>query len=264
MFVDSDDWIDCRTCEISLRHLKEKNADVVMWPYIKEYGEKSEKKEIFNENISFEGINVKEKLHRRYIGIIDEELRNIESADALCTVWGKLYKSDIIKNKNIQFVSLEEIGTYEDGLFNLNVFENVYKVVYINEYLYHYRKDNINSITSKVQNDLELKWNKLFKYMETYIKNNNLNDNYKEALQNRIALSIIGIGINIVNDSENFIKRIKEIRRLLKKEKYKEAYKNIKFKYLKIQWKIFFFCCKYNLSICLYLLLKVISIKTRS
>ena len=35
---------------------------------------------------------------------------------------GKLYKKELIVNNHISFVELQEIGTYEDGLFNLEVF----------------------------------------------------------------------------------------------------------------------------------------------
>ena len=264
MFVDSDDWIEPKTCEIALNTMEKYNADVVMWPYVKEYDGYSENKKIFVDNIIFEKKDVKEKLHRRCIGIINEELKHIENADALCTIWGKLYRSNIIQENNIRFKSLDEIGTYEDGLFNLKVLEKINRAVYINEYLYHYRKNNSDSITKKKNDDLIYKWKNLFQYMETYIEEKSLNDDYKMALQNRIALSIIGIGINVVKSDKTLRIKLKEIKLLLKSEQYKKAYRNIKIKYLDLKWKIFFMCCKYRLTIFVYILLKVICQKTRS
>ena len=37
MFVDADDWLDLNTCETALRHAQNHNADLVLWPYVKEY-----------------------------------------------------------------------------------------------------------------------------------------------------------------------------------------------------------------------------------
>lgn len=58
-------------------------------------------------------------------------MAQVESADALCPVWGKLYRRDIIEDNGIVFTDIRKIGTYEDGLFNLEVFEHLHKVVYM-------------------------------------------------------------------------------------------------------------------------------------
>ena len=36
------------------------------------------------------------KIHRRFIGVLDEEMARPENADALCTVWGKLLKKSLL------------------------------------------------------------------------------------------------------------------------------------------------------------------------
>ena len=80
MFVDSDDWIDICTCEIVTEFSE---YDLVMWPYVREMGDCSRKKQIFNNDIKFNNNEVKQKLHRRMIGVLGEELRRPENADAL-------------------------------------------------------------------------------------------------------------------------------------------------------------------------------------
>ncbi len=49
-------------------------------------------------------------MHRRYIGALGKELAKPENVDALCPVWGKMYKTDIIKENNIQFIDLEKLA----------------------------------------------------------------------------------------------------------------------------------------------------------
>lgn len=40
---------------------------------------------------------------------------------------GKLYRRDVIEDNGIAFTDIRKIGTYEDGLFNLEVFEHLKK-----------------------------------------------------------------------------------------------------------------------------------------
>lgn len=58
--------------------------------------DKSLPKIIFNEDCYFNVDDTKNKLYRRLFGIYGEELKYPENADAIVTVWGKLYKSRLI------------------------------------------------------------------------------------------------------------------------------------------------------------------------
>ena len=48
MYVDGDDWIDVCTCEKAAFKAEECAADLVMWPYIREFPEHSAPKNIFH------------------------------------------------------------------------------------------------------------------------------------------------------------------------------------------------------------------------
>lgn len=255
LFVDADDWIEENTCEIALQEAKKTNADVVMWSYVREFVNSSQPKQIFdNDRIEYESEEVKQ-LHRRFIGLIGQELAKVENADALCPVWGKLYKRDIIERNNIQFQDIREIGTYEDGLFNLFYFEYVKKAVYIQEYLYHYRKYNENSITSKYKKNLFEQWLHLFNLMDEYIAEKNLDQEYKDALSNRICLSILGQGLNLLEDNSSHIQKIRKIKEILNSKKYRNAYKDFPLNRFTIHWKLFYGCAKYRFSFGTYILL---------
>lgn len=240
LFVDSDDWIESTTCEIALKNLVEQNTDLVIWTYIRERKGESKEKEIFDTDLVFTEEEVQKKLHRRMIGVIDEELAYPENADALCTVWGKLYKRSIISQYNIKFYDIREIGTYEDGLFNLVYLQYVKKAVFLNKYLYNYRRTNDISITESYDENLVQKWDKLFELMNQYIVHNELPVEYIEALNNRISLSLIPLGINEMTKKCSVVDKIKGIKQIVCKKEYIRAVKSLKIQYMPIHWKIFF------------------------
>lgn len=240
LFVDSDDWIEKTTCEIALQNLIEQNTDLVLWTYIRERKGESKKKEIFDSDLVFNEEEVQKKLHRRMIGVIDGELAHPENADALCTVWGKLYKRSIISRYNIKFYDIREIGTYEDGLFNLAYFQYVKRAIFLNKYLYHYRRSNDISITESYDENLFQKWGKLFDLMDKYIVRNELPVEYREALNNRISLSLIPLGINEMTRKCPIKDKIKRIKQIICQKEYIMAIRSLKVEYMPVHWKVFF------------------------
>lgn len=258
IYVDGDDWLDVNTCEIAVEKAIEVSAGVVMWSYISESKNRSDKKIIFDDEFIFDETKVKQMLHRRFIGIAGSELARPEQADSLCPVWGKMYKSSIILQSNVKFVDLDKIGTYEDGLFNLEVFKYVNKAVYLPVNLYHYRRTNSESQTAKYRPRLFEQWQNLFDEMQQYIGENGLSEEYEDALSNRIALSILGLGLNILSSDFSAKKKKKLIKEIITSERYKEAYKKLEFKYFPLHWKIFYSFAKAGNATGVYMLLKVI------
>lgn len=179
MFVDADDWIEPETCEKAIHGMFAYDADIVMWSYISETENRSSQKVIFSQTTVFEKEEVRTKLHRRFIGAIGEELTHPELVDSLCPVWGKLYKRSLIEKSGAKFVDLAEIGSYEDGFFNLEVFGEANKAVYLAEYAYHYRRDTSTSVTSGYNPRLFSQWQRLYDRMESYIQANHLGKTYQ-------------------------------------------------------------------------------------
>lgn len=257
MFVDSDDWIDLETCEVSINEIISENADVVMFGYVREYTEKSLPKAMFEqEKVIFEGEEVRNKLHRRIFGPIEGELKSPEKLNANTTIWGKLYRTSIVKD--IKFVSLKELGLCEDGYFNISVFKNVKKAVFIKKYFYHYRKViNGGSLTQNKDNDIFEKEKRFYNKLNRVIENEKLPVEYKLALNNRMAVSLIEAGIMIVNSKCNVYENIKKF---LKSEEYKNACESLQLAYFPIHWKVFFGFAKKGFTFGVVLLLKIIVI----
>lgn len=258
MFVDGDDWIDLDCCEIAIQYMENKDCDIVMWSYIREFKHASLPKKIFDSDIFFNEVEC-EKLHRRLFGLVNEELNNPESADSLAPVCMKLYKSELIHKNEIEFYDIDRIGTYEDGLFNIHVFNYVKNVVFLNKCLYHYRKTNEISITTKYKENLVEQWLNLFSIMDNYIKEYELSYGYVRALENRISLAILDLGLNIICSEKGIIWKIKEIKRVLSIPTMENALEKLSMKYFPIHWKMFYYFSKYKFSIGIYILLIVIN-----
>ena len=251
MYVDSDDWIDVCTCEKAVFKAEEHAADLVMWPYIREFPDHSAPKAIFSEEKTFHAAECRE-LQRRMVGLLGTELAHPENADALCTVWGKLYLRELIAKNDIHFTDLQRIGTYEDGLFNLHYLAHVKNATYIPDYLSHYRKNS--GMTSKYRNKLALQWKNLFSDMRGYIEKGGYGSDFEQALNNRISLSIIGLGLNAVALTNR--KALAEIRNILSDKEYRAAVKTLPMRYFPPHWWVFFACCKLDFSVGVFVLLK--------
>ena len=256
MFVDSDDWIDTETCACAVENIEKYNADVCFWTYVREYAGSSRVKRIFDTDRFFNKEDTEKYVHRRIAGLSGEELKDPENADSIVTAWGKLYRTDIIKENDILFVDTKIIGT-EDALFNLRYFGFASSSVFINRPFNHYRKTNAGSLTVKYKPQLFTCWNTLFDMMNDYIRDNGYGSDFSDALDNRIALSIIGLGMNEMGNRAGRAQRMKNVGEIIHSERYVRAYKKLPLKYLPFHWKIFFMLCRLGITAGVYCLLAI-------
>ena len=258
MFVDSDDWIDIKTCELAIEAAQETHADLVFWSYTREFKNISQDKflpwkdrEIFNKE------RLQKELHRRQCGLLGEELKYPETADSLVTAWGKLYSAEKLKLSRAKFVSTNKIGT-EDALFNLYALGAFTKAIYIKQPLYHYRKTNNMSLTSNYRSKFVTQWNCLFDSMQYYIDQNGLSSDYSQALQNRISLSIVGLGLNTLAAPCSELEKIKMVKEILSAPRYRRAIGTLKLRYFPAHWKVFYLLARWNCAVGVYLMLQAI------
>ena len=79
---------------------------------------------------------------------------------------------------------------------------------------------------------------------------------FEDALNNRIALSIIGIGLNeLLNDTKQK-EKIKKISTVINSPAYKKAYADLDTQYMPAHWKTFFSFCKSGNGTAVYFLIK--------
>lgn len=261
MYVDGDDWIEPQTVQVAVDALVGHQADIVIFGYNRVYKDTIFESSLFNGNKQFVEETVR-KLHRMMVGPVESELASVERADRITTMWGKLYRRE--RAFAGVWVSEREVGSSEDAIYNLGAFRDANKCVYLDKFLYNYRKTNIESTTRKYRTRMIAQWQCLYQHFERYIQENGLGQEYKIALNNRIALGMLGIGLNELESDKNFWSKAKYLRKVLKYPKWKNAFKQLEFKYFPMKWKIFYSLCKYKQTETLLILLKIIrKLKTK-
>ena len=242
MFVDSDDWISPNMVKHLLKEAVTYNAELIMCGYSREYKDRTKEKVFELPNrVIYENDDLNQ-LHRQLFGPLNHELGNPESLDAIGTVWGKLYDMSILRKYDLKFVDLKIIGSNEDGLFNVGVFEYLTKVVFINQSLYHYWKENSSSITSKYNAELQLQWKQLFEYLKHHIEIYQKGSDYEEALKNRRCISLLGLGLNecFSGRKTSYMKKVSRWKQILKDSEVQEDYQNFNIGAFPIHWRLFY------------------------
>ena len=148
-FLDGDDWLEERCLETALKETSE-DTDIVCWNYWKN----TESCQVRNSPIVPERIVENHPVHLAKIVMFPQYAMKTygRSYSAVKGVWTKLIRRSIISENNLMFNEQVQIG--EDGLFGAQCFEKANKVVFVNEYLYHYRLDN-ESATRRCRPDIK-------------------------------------------------------------------------------------------------------------
>lgn len=257
-FVDPDDWVDRNMYESLLAQAMENNAEVVMCSYLREFGTHSKAK-VFDvpERVIYTGGEVNEKVVRRLIGPLKEEVRNPELLDAWGTVWSKLYRADLVKTNGVLFTDLQIIGTNEDSLFNIQVLYHANTFVFINEPYYHYWRVNAASVTSGYKPNLMEQWLNLYRLIEQFLEEKKLQEPYYTALNNRKCMNIMGLGLNTIsqNHQSSALIKIKKLKAIVNHDQMKRSFQELELSSFPIAWRTFYFCAKIRSAIGLYFLL---------
>jgi len=256
MFVDSDDWIDDATCEKVMTLATEYDADIILWAYTREFENgKSIPRFLMNRDKFFDEKNI-QSLHRQIIGPVGSELSDPTLLHSWGTVWGKLYSRDAISET--RFVDTKVIGSAEDVLFNIEVFTRIKRAFYFNEAMYHYRKSG-KSFTGGHNKNLNERWINLYSMMSDIIVKYNLPSDFHKALNNRIALGLIGQGINECKSSRNTRSKINVIKQIITQKQYYLAAQDLPLKYFPPHWRLFFWAAKNGKANLLYMLLLIMN-----
>lgn len=243
MFVDADDWLEKNAIELCIECVdNDPEIGCVLFSYIKEIGSTSVPKHVMDQTQLFVGDEAKDKIHRRLFGLSSEELNHPERMENIVSCWAKLYRADYAKQGRYFDTAL--VGSCEDGLFNIYALKDCERMYYLDCPLYHYRKREGSLINTYLPRFIE-QWGTLFSIMDSVIRENNLDERYRDALNNRIALSITAIALNELKNSDHSIfEHIKVIRSYLKQEQYKDAVSKIDFSNMPANWKLLLFCSK--------------------
>lgn len=258
-FVDADDWASPEMFEVLLGEAVAAHADIVLCTYMREYEDRSVEKHFdLPERVQYSPAETRAVLLCRLVGPVGRELARPENLDSLGTVWGKVYRSSLLKDRALRFVDLAEIGSNEDGLFNMQAFAGARKTVFLRKPLYHYRRDNPGSITSAYRPRLRQQWERLFERIGTFIQEHSLPRPFREALSNRKAISLMGLARNVLQDvgERGFAARYRKIGNLLKDKALALAVRKLPLSFFPLHWKMFFLLAQRKMTLPFYMMLK--------
>ncbi|MBD8016991.1 glycosyltransferase family 2 protein [Kaistella pullorum] len=230
-FVDADDWLETDTFE---KVLGDNGGDVIFFSYYRNFGSTQ-----LTKDLGLSGNFPALYVQRRIVGLVGPELKDITSFDALMTCWGKLYKRELLTD--LRFRDLKDFGTWEDGIFNLEVLENASTVRIINKPYYHYRKAPQATYTTSYKPDLYQRWLYKFEWIREFIEQHHKSAEYYTALQNRIAVTTLNLAFNEMNSRKSFTEKTQVISQILKHPLYISAFGNFQFKHVPMVWKIFYY-----------------------
>lgn len=257
MFVDADDWLDGHACADALEAMERRNADIVFWSYAREYETASAPVQFWPEERIFEGESMV-WLRNRLLGPDGPGLARPERLDSCGTAWGKLYRRTLFHEGKASFVDTALIGSAEDVLCNLSLFGAARRAVYIPTTFYHYRKTAAGALTKRYKPDLTAQWEELFRRMERHVWETGGSPEAERALRNRMALSVIFLGLNVCDAPESAFVKCRMLRGLLKRDWCRAAVKRLPLAPLPLHWKVFFLNVKLGFVPGLYLLLMAI------
>ncbi len=170
-FVDADDWIEPETFETAYNAMINNDVDYVC----------------FGANIvqEYESDTVhamKKYLKIKYKGKTKVDSKVIQKTPA--TMWGKIFKTSIIKDKNIRFTSMSK---NEDTAFWLMYSVWAKNGYYINKCFYHYVQRQNSIMGTKYQKlNKSTECLKLIPQLVNYYNENNLTKKYFFMLQKQI------------------------------------------------------------------------------
>ena len=242
MFVDADDWVEINICEILLQKAQKEHVQIVMCTYAKEYWNRSEVVHAFDK--SFVLRNGVQHVHRRMYGPVNEETAAPAKLDVLISPCMQLFRRDVVVG--VSFPDIKKYGTFEDGLFQIDVYSQCSTFSYIDIPLYHYRKTNNQSITTHYKPELAKKHAILYRELEKQIIDRGYDEEYIKGLNNRIIMGLIGLSLNEAHSNDGVLKKATRLRKLVSSKRYKRAFRSFNTSHMPLLWKVFFTLLKHR------------------
>lgn len=229
LFVDSDDYIDFFMCEKLKQSVVDEKCDVICCGYIRD-SLKGKKVQRLNEINT--GIYIGEQCKK-----LQENVLNFNSH--FSTAYCKLIRKTFITKNNLYHN--EELRQGAEGIeFNIRLFENVQKVVIINEYLYYYvfNEDSISQSHNEKNHEFVIR---CFEKIKDEIEKSNNCKMLIEKFYNRIGYVIVTTAITGYfnkNNKEAYKVKKEKFGKYLENKLIKESLNKIDLKKFDIKRKI--------------------------
>ncbi len=226
MFLDADDWLDVNICSSLEEYLKYCEPEVLIFNYSKVIQDKIIPSPIHLSDYTFKTDELKElqliilRYSKQFPGI------------NLCTPWCKLYKTELIRQSEIEFIN--GLKRAEDMLFNLKVLEYAKDVRFHVVTGYYYRINDLSESQMFTPSITDLS-NRIREYLEDFLITHKKEKLFYEAFHAYCIENIFEQLYMYYGHDKNTLKEFYE---LLEKEPFRTAHKKIKLerlRYAKLQ-----------------------------
>lgn len=183
-FLDSDDWIDRKTCEVNYKIGDSENVDIVIFGTVQEF---SHYKKLFTYHL------------KNRTKFFDDECKKLQCeilnfTGNIATAWGKLIKKSVLDNNYIEHN--EDLRQGSEGIeFNIRLFEKIQSAYFTDEVFYHYIY-NPNSISAKHDEKNHYYVIKCFEEIKKQIEKSSNYKNLNMLFHQRFAYVIIASAIS--------------------------------------------------------------------
>lgn len=238
-FIDADDWIEENFCKIMIANLKEnKQANCAICGYNRIVNGKIENNPFYN------GKKVLDSN-----GYLINAL-NPQTGYGFCHM--KLIKRVCVRE--IRFN--ENITVAEDALFNIELSNNVKKIIYVEQRLYNYRL-NIQSVVKKYDKNYDDKYLTAMKVCKQYIYKNY--ENNKTIIQNYynfVAYHVLLVAVNYCYNPQNE-EKMNSLKRICNYQEFEEGIDKSNYNNISLSRKVALFTLKHKLYILTSLICKI-------
>lgn len=252
VFVDADDYISPDMLSEMLRIAREKNADIVASDYFVCKGGTITPTKFLDatETIVYTG-NMKINLVKSCIE--SRAYGNPFGATNIGVPWAKMYKRDIISITTFD----EKLTHMEDTVFNINVFMNAKRIVYLPKSLYNYVVHKSSAVNS-AKKDFEFVAQRFFEELQKFSKNNNLEYELDDVIEyKKFCLYHQCVIMQYLrSNKKTMLDVVRNMRRISREYDWDGKYnKRINYLYTKPQ-KLYALLAKFNSYGLLYLILE--------
>ena len=211
MFIDSDDYYNTDMLSVMSKEIINNDLTVCGFKRVNKKT-KNERNKFIDEIICDNKIDI--------IKIIEK----LQEEDLFNQLWNKIFKSEIIKKNNIEF--LEEISLGEDYRFILDYIEHIKRIKIIDKILYTYNSDE-NGLALKYNDEnTKIKLDNILYHKKIYEKNEIADTYYIDRFY---ILTVLSGFASIVSNNNS-----KEAKKIIKKYiDYRDIQENINEIYIK-------------------------------
>ncbi len=222
-FLDSDDWISTELINTTLAAIQSCDADIAMFDTYNVYNE--------NSFVPVKRVSKFIKSHDTKVLHYKDD-KNIR--DLQCMAWAKLYSKKFLTENNLQFPDGMRFG--EDVPFWFSLLYKNPKIVFIDKYLYYYRKRS-SSLTAKTCDLIDKQWNVYQECVKTdaYQNANQLEKAYILDYNTRMAV----YNFSTMNSFELFLPYEKSLKKFIDEYRNYGSINLLKlrgYKLLKTRW----------------------------